>query len=46
MSNTIKIVMAFGLLTIAAACGNRATDDEVVFVEPAPIVAEPTFSKF
>ncbi len=46
MSNTIKIVLAFGLVTVAAACGNRASEEEIVFVEPAPIVAEPTFSKF
>ncbi|WP_268892418.1 hypothetical protein [Profundibacterium mesophilum] len=43
MSKSIKFVMALGLVAFAAAC---AQEEEVVYVEPTPIVAEPTFSKF
>ncbi len=45
MSNGIKLIMALGILAIAGACAPRQQDD-VVFVEPAPVVAEPTFNKF
>ncbi len=43
MSITVKSLLAFGLLTIVAAC---AQQEEVVFVEPAPIMEEPTSSKY
>ena len=43
MSITVKSLLALGLLTIAAAC---AQQEEVVFVEPEPIMEEPTSSKF
>lgn len=42
MSTIIKSVMALGLLTIVAAC---AQQEEVVYVEPEPIEAEPTMDK-
>jgi len=43
MSVTLKSLLAFGLLTVVAAC---AQQEEVVFVEPEPIMEEPTSSKF
>lgn len=44
MSKSIKLVMAMGLVAFVAACAQQ--EEEVVFVEPAPVAAEPTFSKF
>ncbi|WP_413720005.1 hypothetical protein [Silicimonas sp. MF1-12-2] len=41
MSNTLKTLLAFGLLTIAAAC---AQQEEVVVVEP--VMEEAPMSKF
>ena len=43
MSITIKSILALGLLTLASAC---AQQEEVVYVDPAPIVAEPAMSKY
>lgn len=43
MSATLKSILAVGLLTIVAAC---AQQEEVVFVEPEPIMAEPTSNKY
>jgi hypothetical protein len=43
MSITVKSLFAFGLLTIVAAC---AQQEEVVFVEPEPIMEEPTSNKY
>ncbi|MEM6824472.1 MAG: hypothetical protein AAF566_05115 [Pseudomonadota bacterium] len=44
MSQSIKAVVLVGLLTAVAACAQQ--EEEVVMVEPEPIVAEPTSSKF
>ena len=38
-----KTLLALGLLTIAAACSQQ--EEEVVFVEPEPIMEEPTMDK-
>ena len=45
MSNTFKIVMGLALVSFVAACGNRQ-EEVVVTAPPAPIVAEPTYSKY
>ncbi len=42
MSTTLKSLLALGLLTVVAAC---AQQEEVVVVEPEPIMAEPTMDK-
>lgn len=42
MSKSIKAIIAIGLFTVVAAC---AQQEEVVVVEPEPIVEEPTFNK-
>ena len=41
--SAIKSLIALSLLTMVAAC---AQQEEVVYVEPAPIEAEPVMSKF
>jgi hypothetical protein len=42
MSITIKSILALGLFTVVAAC---AQQEEVVMVEPEPIMEEPTMDK-
>jgi hypothetical protein len=42
MSITIKSILALGLFTVVAAC---AQQEEVVMVEPEPIMQEPTMDK-
>ncbi len=44
MSQSIKAVVLLGLLTAVAACAQQ--EEEVVMVEPEPIMAEPTSSKY
>ena len=43
MSKNITGLFAISLLALVAACGQQ---EEVVYVEPEPIVAEPTSNKF
>ncbi|TCP44052.1 hypothetical protein [Rhodovulum marinum] len=43
MSKSIKAVMALSLVAFVAAC---AQQEEVVYVEPAPVAAEPTYNKY
>ena len=43
MSKSITAFVALGLLTLVAACQQ---EEEVIAVEPEPIMAEPTMSKF
>lgn len=43
MSKSIKVVTVLGLVLLAAAC---AQQEEVVVVEPEPVMAEPVTSKF
>lgn len=47
MSNTIKTVAALGLVALLAACGGSsspAVEEEIVFVDPAPVAPEPVFN--
>ncbi len=44
MSKTIKAFVVLGLVTLAAACAQQ--EEEVVIVEPEPIMEEPMSSKF
>jgi len=41
MSNSIKALLALGLVATVAACA-PAPQEEVVIIEPAPISTEPT----
>lgn len=43
MSQSIKAVILLGVLALGA-CGQQ--EEEVVMVEPEPITAEPTSSKY
>ena len=42
MSFAIKSLLAIGLLTVVTAC---AQEEEVIFVEPEPIMEEPSMDK-
>ncbi|MHC0053867.1 hypothetical protein [Actibacterium sp. D379-3] len=43
MSNTVKTLMAVCLVAFTAAC---AAEEEVVYVEPTPVVSEPVYTKY
>ena len=45
MSNTLKAVVAFGLITVVAA-GCAQQEEEVVVVEQPMVVAEPVSGKY
>ena len=47
MSNTVKTVAALGLVAFLAACGGSsspAVEEEIIFVDPAPVAPEPLFN--
>jgi outer membrane lipopolysaccharide assembly protein LptE/RlpB len=44
MSNTIKSILAFGLVGFIAACGQQQQQEEFVVVDPAPISIEPEYT--
>jgi len=47
MSRYIKSLLALGLVAGVAACGSPAPEqEEIIFIEPAPIVAEPVSQKY
>ena len=43
MSNTVKALLALGLVAIMAACSQPA-EEEYVVVEPEPISVEPVYT--
>lgn len=43
MSKTIKTVVAVCLVAFTAAC---AAEEEIVYVEPEPVVSEPVYNKY
>lgn len=43
MSFAAKTILAIGLLTIVTACAQQ--EEEVIYVDPEPIAAEPTMDK-
>jgi hypothetical protein len=43
MSIKFKALLALGLLTVVTACAQQ--EEEVIFVEPAPIMEEPKMDK-
>ncbi len=45
MSNTIKSVLAIGLVAFVAACAQQQ-EEEVVVVEPEPVSEPETSSKY
>ncbi|MBY5988117.1 MULTISPECIES: hypothetical protein [Roseovarius] len=44
MSNSIKSILAVGLVAIVAACGQQQQEEEFVVVDPEPISTEPTYT--
>ncbi|WP_255417484.1 hypothetical protein [Maritimibacter sp. 55A14] len=44
MSKYYKLVLALGLVSFAAACAQQ--EEEVVYVEPEPIMEEPATTKY
>ena len=46
MSNRIKAVLALGLVAGVAACASAPEPEEIIIIEPAPIVAEPVYNKY
>lgn len=43
MSKSVKTLMAVCLVAFTAAC---AAEEEIVYVEPTPVVAEPVYNKY
>ena len=43
MSNSIKSVLAIGLVALVAACAQQQ-EEEFVVVDPEPISVEPTYT--
>jgi len=47
MSASIKIILVAAGLASLAGCAQRApVQDEVIYVEPAPIMPEPVYNKY
>ena len=44
MPNSVKSLLALSLVAFVAACA--AKEEEVVYVEPEPIAAEPAYTKY
>lgn len=47
MSASIKIILvAVGFASLAGCARQAPVQDEVIFVEPAPILPEPVYNKY
>ena len=46
MSKSIKLMLGLGLAVVlsAGSCSHNAPQEEIVLVDPAPIVVEPVFT--
>jgi len=44
MSNSIKSILALGLVVVVAACGQQQQSEEFVVVDPEPISVEPVYT--
>lgn len=44
MSNISKVIVAIGTGLVLSACAR--SEPEPVYIEPAPVAAEPTYSKY
>lgn len=47
MSRIVKALLALGLVAGVAACAAPAPEqEEIIFIDPAPIVHEPVYNKY
>ena len=46
MSKGIKTVTVLATVLTLAACGSSGVEEEIVIVEPAPVIAEPVSNKY
>ena len=46
MSTIVKLAALVGVIASVTACGRNDANDDVVIVEPAPVMAEPVSGKF
>jgi hypothetical protein len=46
MSRIIRTLLALGLLAGVAACAHAPEQEEIIFIEPAPISHDPVSSKY
>ena len=46
MSKGIKLVATLATVLVVAACGNSGVQEEIVIVEPAPVIPQPVSNKF
>lgn len=46
MSRFIQAVLVLGLVASVAACARAPQQDEIIFIEPAPITHDPVSTKY
>ncbi len=46
MSNRIKALLALGLVVGISACASAPEPEEIIIIDPAPIVEEPVYDKY
>lgn len=46
MSKSIKALLAVAAVASVAACSRAPQQEEIIYVEPAPIVQEPVYNKY
>lgn len=46
MSRYIKSLLALGLVAGVAACASAPEQEEIIFIDPAPIIEEPSSNKY
>jgi hypothetical protein len=38
------LLAAFGVATLVTACGSSTPEEEIVYIDPAPVPAEPVYT--
>ena len=46
MYKSVNAILALGFLVGLSACGSAPVQEEIIFLEPAPIVEEPVYNKY
>ncbi len=46
MSNRIKALLALACVVGVSACASAPEPEEIIIIDPAPIVAEPVYNKY